>query len=154
MKKALLFLWFFMMLFFFVNNQSTIEFNVPKQQIDNLPLCLQGMLDLHNKIRKSNQLRGLEMDRRLCEYAQKHAENMSRTNRIGHSSMVDLQVFCGNALVGENIAWGQDDEDSVVSSWMKSRSHRRNILGSYKKAGFGVKKDASGRKYWCAVFSG
>lgn len=94
------------------------------------------------------------MSETLCSYAQEHAEVMCKKNSLFHSSMADLQKFSGADVVGENIAWGQEDAESVVSSWMWSPMHRWNILGSsYKKVGFGVKEDRDGRKYWCVVFS-
>ena len=31
-------------------------------------------------------------------------------------------------VAAENIAWGQPDEASVVTAWMNSAGHRRNIL--------------------------
>ena len=112
------------------------------------------LLDAHNKIRLSKGIESLSMNQKLCEYAQKHAEYMAEKKSMKHSSMSKLQEFCGAGLVGENIAWGQETVGEVMSGWMWSPMHRWNILGSsYKKAGFGVKKDADGRNYWCVVFS-
>lgn len=111
------------------------------------------MLNLHNQIRKSNKLEELELDDKLCEYAQKHAETMSKVSRLHHSSMRELQDFLDNSLVGENIASGQKNAEDAVLLWMKSRGHRKNILGPYKKAGFGSKEDSKGNKYWCVVFT-
>lgn len=109
------------------------------------------LLDLHNSRRKSGSL---ILDKKLCDYAQKHSEYMAGKNSLTHSSMSELQDFCGAETVGENIAWGQETPDAVVSSWMWSPMHRWNILGSsYKKVGFGIKEDSQGRIYWCAVFS-
>ena len=74
---------------------------------------------------------------------------------VHHSKMSDLiKVNLETNLVGENIDWGQKDEESVVDSWMWSPLHRWNILGSgYRKVGFGLIEDKEKRKYWCAVFS-
>lgn len=105
-------------------------------------------------MRESKGLKALEIDESLCDYAQRHAEYMAEKERLAHSSMSRLQESCGGETVGENIAWGQETASGVVSSWMYSPMHRWNILGSsYKRVGFGVKEDARGRKYWCAVFS-
>lgn len=112
------------------------------------------LLNLHNENRKSKSVDPLVLDKRLCDYAEEHAGRMAKKNKLAHSSMVHLQKFCGADIVGENIAWGQETEKDVVSSWMKSPMHRWNILGSsYKKVGFGVKGGEDGRNYWCAVFS-
>lgn len=113
------------------------------------------LLELHNGERSSRGLESLEIDPELCSYAQRHAEKMAKSGRLVHSSMSALADAAGNGNVGENSAWGQDSEDEAVSSWMGSPGHRQNILGKrFKRVGFGVKEDAKGRKYWCAVFAG
>lgn len=112
------------------------------------------LLEAHNKHRISKGLKPLEMDRKLCDYAERHAGFMSSKDRLSHSDMGDLQGFCGANVVGENIAWGQENVKDVVSDWIWSPGHRSNILSSsYSKVGFGVEKDSAGRKYWCVVFS-
>jgi uncharacterized protein YkwD len=114
-----------------------------------------GLLDLHNKERKAKGYAPLVLDKSLCDYAQKHAAKMAKNNSLEHSSMSKLQeVSQDSSFVGENIAWGQESEASVVEAWMWSPGHRWNILGSkYKKVGFGLEKDKNGKIYWCAVFS-
>lgn len=112
------------------------------------------LLELHNSNRESKGMKPLEIDENLCEYAQKHAEYMAAKESMRHSSMSDLQKHSGAGTVGENIAWGQETPEDVVSAWMWSPMHRWNILGSsYNKVGFGIKEDSDGRKYWCTVFS-
>jgi uncharacterized protein YkwD len=113
------------------------------------------LLYLHNKERTSRGYEKLIIDKNLCEYAQKHAEYMVSKNSLTHSSMSKLMsVDKDTSVVGENIAWGQETEESVVSSWMWSPGHRWNILGSsYRRVGFGMKLDKDSRKYWCVVFS-
>jgi len=97
----------------------------------------------------------LVIDKNLCKYAEVHVKKMVEKNSLYHSKMSDLRkVNSGTNLVGENIAWGQDNEESVVNSWMWSPRHRWNILGTgYKKVGFGMILDKNERKYWCTVFS-
>lgn len=110
----------------------------------------QKLLDLHNQERKAKGYLELKIDKKLCEYAQKHANYMADKENLVHSSMSNLMKVNNDAeLVGENIAWGQKTEESVVSSWMWSPMHRWNILGSgYKRIGFGMRDN-----YWCVVFS-
>lgn len=113
-----------------------------------------SLLEEHNKHRKDKGLEPLSMDEKLCGYAQKHAEKMVEKNSMHHSSMSDLRKVLNSNWVGENVAWGQETEVDVVNSWMWSPGHRWNILGSsYKKVGFGMKKDKNNRNYWCVVFS-
>lgn len=137
------------------NNKKQDGQNVsPKQIVEEFSAEQKKLFELHNKERTSRGYVALEMDKDLCAYAQKHAEYMAEKNRLSHSSMSELSKVKGKGAVGENIAWGQESEESTVSSWMWSPGHRWNILGtSYKKAGFGAVKDKNGRYYWCAVFS-
>jgi uncharacterized protein YkwD len=113
-----------------------------------------SLLDEHNRQRARRGLEPLVLDADLCDYAQDHADKMAERGLLVHSSMSRLAVKAGNGNVAENIAWGQNSEEEVCDSWMNSSGHRANILGKrHKKAGFGVKEDERGRKYWCAVFS-
>jgi uncharacterized protein YkwD len=158
MKKiAFLSLWFLFALFVLFENRETIfkpSQNLPHKKAEIWSEEQNDLLKLHNEHRKSHGAVFFEMDEALCTYAQKHAEYMAKKGRLVHSSMSELQDFCGANVVGENIAWGQENPNSAVSGWMWSPMHRWNILGSsYRKVGFGVKKDDDGRKYWCAVFS-
>jgi uncharacterized protein YkwD len=112
------------------------------------------LLECHNKERESRGYKPLDMDRELCGYAQRHAEYMAENDRLVHSPISKIMKIADSSSAGENIAWGQKDEESVVNSWMWSPGHRWNILGSsYKRVGFGMKEDSNGRKYWCVVFS-
>jgi len=111
------------------------------------------LLDLHNKERKNKKIKEFKLDKNLCSYAQKHAENMANKNSMYHSKMNDLMEFNKGSLVGENVAWNQKTEQEVVFSWILSPMHRYNILSKkYKTVGFG-KASKNGSIYWCAVFS-
>lgn len=151
MKKLAVLACVFLAVLFVYAKHREIEPSKPqiKKEKELLPF-VKKLLDLHNEERSSWGYEPLETDSRLCEYAQKHAEKMSKEERLAHSSMTDLQ----SGSVGENIAWGQKTEADVVNAWMWSPGHRWNILGSeYRKAGFGMAKDSEGRIYWCVVFS-
>src|SRR5262249_25809617 len=50
---------------------------------------------------------------------------------------------------GENVARGQTGVDEVMSGWMSSPGHRRNILGKFTEIGAGYATDAGGTPYWC-----
>ena len=109
------------------------------------------LLKLHNKQREYKGRVGLDLDKTLINYAQKHAEWMARKNNLNHS---DISVLMGKYhTAGENIAWNQEDEEEVTNSWMNSSGHRANILNrSFSKVGFGVASAKDGSLYWCTVF--
>ncbi len=54
---------------------------------------------------------------------------------------------------GENIAYGQKTPQQVVSTWMGSPGHRRNILNPrFTKIGIGFAQ-SKGRNYWTQEFT-
>jgi uncharacterized protein YkwD len=111
------------------------------------------LIELHNQRRTSGLLgqRPLAKNDSLMAYAQGHAEWMAKSNRMRHSSMSKV-LKLGFSAAGENIAWGQETEEGVVSSWMWSPGHRSNIMGtSYDSIGAGAAV-RDGRIYWCVVF--
>ena len=55
---------------------------------------------------------------------------------------------------GENIAKGQKTPQAVMSAWMNSDGHRKNILGkSYTQLGVGYVYN-NGSPYWVQLFKG
>lgn len=107
------------------------------------------LLLLHNKERAKRGIDQIEENEELNQYAQRHAEWMANHSLLIHSKL-SLPNFNN---VGENIAMGQNSEESVFNDWMDSSGHRKNILGKkYKKAGVGYAKFRDGRPYWCVVF--
>lgn len=155
------FFWILFFIFVFSNLPRLLEYDVQKPKSDkgvveaeSFSPTQMALLELHNARRSSKGMDPLVLDRGLCDYAQKHAKKMAERGRMFHSSMERLQEDCGADIVGENVAWGQETEEEVVSSWMWSPMHRWNILGSsYGKVGFGVEKGEGGRNCWCVVFS-
>jgi len=113
-----------------------------------------SLLEEHNKYRIQHKLMPLVLNKKLCEYAQKHAEIMCKKDYLFHSSMNKLMPVIDSNTVAENIAWGQETEEEVTKTWMNSWGHKANILGKdFKQMGFGVKATDKGVKYWCVVFS-
>lgn len=68
-----------------------------------------------------------------------------------YTVLTEYGVSFGGA--GENIAAGQPNPASVVSSWMNSAGHRENILkSSYTYIGIGVYTAPNGTIYWSQLF--
>ena len=54
----------------------------------------------------------------------------------------------------ENIAGNFRSPEQVVSAWMKSEGHKKNILNaSYNKIGIGVFTDSAGKLSWVQLFT-
>ncbi len=74
----------------------------------------------------------------------------TRPNGAGFETAVTVEW----QTVGENIAWGQNSPESVMSAWMNSPGHRQNIMSSsFSKIGIGV-AEKDGTLYWVQLFVG
>lgn len=126
------------------------------QQLDEYKV---NLLELHNDFRKNNNLNALTSNDKLNNTAQQYAENMADRDTLSHYgpkwSTVTDRVKKNDyhySLIGENIASGQKSPEEVMDGWIKSFTHKTNILGRYKEIGIGVAKSSRGRLYWCVVF--
>jgi uncharacterized protein YkwD len=105
---------------------------------------------------------GLFRSMNLMNAAQLQAEQMARTETMSHAlpgtpyPTLEARLAAVSyemRAAGENIAEGQRDPAEVVSSWMRSRGHRDNILSSeFTEIGTGVAVGRNGRRYWAQVF--
>jgi uncharacterized protein YkwD len=116
-----------------------------------------ALLDLHNS--KRGALFPLVVNDKLSTAARKHAEWMAKNNTMSHNqgrrTVADRAKAEGYGwnYVGENIAMGYTDVNSVFEGWMNSAGHRANIMNrNYKDIGFGVATTSKGTLYWCVVF--
>jgi len=106
---------------------------------------------IHNKERLINNLNQLEYDSNLEIFAQNWSNNMASKSRLHHSDM----SFNRFSFKGENLSFGQENEDIVLRDWMNSKEHRKNILNfNFTHVGFGCSEDKNGKLYWCACFGG
>ncbi|MGB3555159.1 MAG: CAP domain-containing protein [Jannaschia sp.] len=97
----------------------------------------------------------------LLRAAQDHADWMARAGRMSHrgpggSSPSDRMRAAGYrpCFGAENVAVGQPDAASVVSAWMRSPGHRRNILAPRAvHAATARAVDGRGRIYWAMLLA-
>lgn len=113
----------------------------------------------------------LRLNGKLVAAAKAHARAMAEQNFFGHagkdgsrfSSRITRQGY-GYRTAAENIAAGQKSAAQVVSSWLKSAGHRRNILNCrMTETGVAVVYQADDRPirgnpaplryYWVQVFA-
>ena len=75
-----------------------------------------------------------------------------RPNGTYFNTVLDQRGISYNGA-GENIAYGYDTPERVMTEWMNSASHRANILDSrYTKLGVGY-YEQGGVKYWTQMFT-
>ena len=104
-----------------------------------------------NAVRKKHGKSALIMDKKLLKAAMKRSYEISVYFSHERPNGSDWYTIC-NKSYGENIASGQKSASQVVSEWMDSPGHRKNILnGSYKSIGIGVVK-INGVYYWVQEF--
>ena len=91
--------------------------------------------------------------------AMEHARDMADRHKMAHrggdgSSPFDRMKRQGYRFrtAAENVAYGFEDVDSVMTGWMKSPGHRRNILGNFSEIGVGRAIARDGASYWCVTF--
>lgn len=119
----------------------------------------QQVINLTNVERKKNGLPPLTGDSSLSRVAQTKTNDMQAKHYFSHTSptygspfdmMRDFGVTYKSA--GENIAMGQTTAQQVVTAWMNSEGHRKNILSpSYTNIGVGF---TSNGNYWSQMFVG
>ncbi|HET7044229.1 MAG TPA: CAP domain-containing protein [Gaiellaceae bacterium] len=86
-----------------------------------------------NRVRAAHGLRPLRYDARLARAARAHTQDMARKDYFAHgafgSRMVRFHVE--GPFVGENLAWGSGSYGTprgIVTAWLHSPEHRRNLL--------------------------
>lgn len=109
-----------------------------------------------NHIRAQHGCRSLKVAKKLTTSAQRHADDMSAKRYFSHTSAdgrswVSRQRAAGwKQPGGENIARGFGNAGSVMTAWMNSPEHRRNILNCQFRY-IGVGFTANG-EYWVQNF--
>jgi uncharacterized protein YkwD len=90
---------------------------------------------------------------------------MAANNYFSHTSLdgrtFDQRIrnagYAGSSPLGENIAGGQSSPSAVVSGWMGSEGHCRNIMNPSFRAigvGYAYESSATYRHYWTLNFGG
>lgn len=112
-----------------------------------------------NQFRKSEGLPVLVMKEELNQIAQRHSKDMAGARiAFGHDGFGDRQAKAGKEIKGmhtfaENIAYGANTAQEVVTLWKNSPGHRRNMLGDFKYIGIGTAKNSKGQIYYTEIFA-
>ena len=122
----------------------------------------QEVVNLVNKERAKYGLSALKSNSSLANVATIKSQDMVNKNYFSHTSPTygspfDMMKQFGISYktAGENIAMGQKTPSEVVTAWMNSEGHRKNILSSsFTQIGVGVAKNANGQLYWTQMFIG
>jgi uncharacterized protein YkwD len=101
-------------------------------------------LQLHNRAREQRELKRLCVHPKLQRAARAHSATMIKKGRLFHGSVGKRLKRHGYRwkTYGENIAGGSGrlgTPESIFKRWMKSRTHRPNILKrGFREVGIGT----------------
>lgn len=86
-----------------------------------------------NAVRVEHGEHALSPDACLVAEANRRAKEIA--NRFAHTG----KTYCNRSVSGENLAKGYKTTESVKSAWMRSPTHRENLLWKdYKRTGIGI----------------
>lgn len=120
--------------------------------------------DLLNAERAAKNLPALHWDEDVAKIARMHSQSMAKYKFFSHTGLDGTMVndradLCGVSrwkAIGENIAYNRGYEkpaDFAVERWMKSVTHRENILNNrWKESAVGVAVADDGSYYFTQVF--
>ena len=99
-----------------------------------------------NNIRLEQGLNGLATSSELMQAAQMKAEDMAAKGYFAHTSPEGISPWhwfyeagYKPRLAGENLALSYSLESDIVTAWLNSPGHKRNIVKeNYTETGFGV----------------
>jgi uncharacterized protein YkwD len=119
------------------------------------------VVKLTNAERTRRGCKALRIDDRLIASARAHSTDMVKNGFFDHtgsdgSNFVTREVRAGypkRDAAAETIAYGYKTPQQVVTAWMNSAGHRKNILNCANMAvGVGIAVNAKGAPYWTQDF--
>lgn len=120
------------------------------------------VIALTNQARTAAGCASLATDHTLTDSAYTHAADMARGRYLNHTGRDGRSPFDrmraagapGAGYLAENIAAGQRTPEAVVTAWLQSPGHRKNILNCrYQWIGVGVSGTPT-TPYWVQNFAG
>lgn len=113
-----------------------------------------------NEFRQSQGLPPLEYSPVISEEAREHSEEMAENpNTISHRKfddrISDIREKLSFSGAAENVAANLNYEspgEKAVEGWIKSPTHRKNMLGDYTMSGIGVYKTGNDRYFFTQIY--
>ena len=115
-------------------------------------------MKLINDYRESVGLNKLEIINHISGKSEEHDFFMIKTTVVSHEGFTErcanIIKVLGASTVGENIAYNFTSPEAVVAAWLKSPTHKANIVGKYTHFGLAIKVDAvTGKNYFTNIFA-
>nr|WP_315172096.1 CAP domain-containing protein [uncultured Flavobacterium sp.] len=113
-------------------------------------------LDLINNYRKSIGLNTLVKINFISLKSEEHVNYMIANNVVNYKDFVsrsnEIIRVLGARNVSENIAYNYATPTGAFDAWLKSSSHKENIVGNFTHFGISVREDpATGKKYYVNI---
>jgi len=129
------------------------------------------VLNLVNEIRIKHKLKPVVWQEDLARAARYHAQDMAFDDYMEHATydrknnrlvkvcatFNRIEKFIELSYLAENISAGRTTAKATVDGWMKSKSHRENILNpnfKYLGVGYAYKENTAYLHYWVEDFGG
>ena len=116
----------------------------------------EDILQLVNTHRTSIGKQVLGSNNLATKLAKEHTLFMIGQNEISHENFDDRadRLFDEESAknVGENVAAGQRSAQDVMTAWLNSNGHRKNIEGDFTHVGISALKNNTGAYYYTQLF--
>lgn len=137
----------------FFNETSEIEKNIA---ITYSSLELE-ILNLVNQHRETINLSPLTTLNIVSSVAKDHTDYMIKVGQINHDNFADraqkLMQDAKAITVAENVAYGFNSAEGVLTGWLNSPSHKKIIESeNFTHFGISTKSDNDGRNYFTQIF--
>ena len=114
------------------------------------------VLEMINLERMNEGLQELQIIDEASMQAKLHNEHMILEAKVCHHFFgyryKSLAKEAGALAVSENVAYGYGTAEAVVKAWMKSKAHKKNILGDHTHSGISIEEDRAGKLYFTNIF--
>lgn len=115
------------------------------------------LLDAINNYRSANGLNPLILINHISYKSQEHNFYMIDNNVVNHDFFFErsnniIEVL-GAVKVAENVAYNYNNANSVLTAWLNSSEHKKNLDGNYTHIGISISVNATnGKKYYTNMF--
>ncbi|WP_299715963.1 CAP domain-containing protein [uncultured Tenacibaculum sp.] len=114
------------------------------------------ILNLLNDYRANKGLARLDVLDIIKTQTDEHTDYMISQGDISHDNFSSrsayLQQNADARNIGENVAFGYNNAQSLVNGWINSDGHRRNIEGNFTHFHLTAKQNNNGTWYYTNIF--
>ena len=116
------------------------------------------IFDAINYYRLEHGLSSLKLNETVSKEARKHSRDMATKQvAFGHTGFKKransiFKRFDQPQAIAENVAYIDGNIKNIVTLWLNSRGHKKNIEGRYNLTGIGIAYDKNGVAFVTQIF--